>query len=210
MTTVAELIADTRYDLRDYNTGLEFSDEELIIFINRMVRLIDTSLMALNSDLLRDSANLTLTSGLDELNLISDLNTGLWVSLDRIWNGTTLINRLTLDGLFYAKQTGLTSGLPNYWALQNRKVLFDREADQDYTLTVWYWGKTGTLVSTDDIPYYGLLDDWLREMLVVYSRGRKNDNPGRTNMLFQEFAKRQAHEIHITRSTMHKPYIIDF
>ena len=55
MATAQTIIDSARYDLVDFKdgtgVGIEFDDTELLNYLNRVVGLMDTSLSALQSDL---------------------------------------------------------------------------------------------------------------------------------------------------------------
>ena len=55
MATVQSIIDSARYDLVDYvdgvGLGIEFDDTELLNYMNRMIGILDSNLVSLNSDL---------------------------------------------------------------------------------------------------------------------------------------------------------------
>jgi len=210
MATINDLIDSARYDLRDYQTGLEFDDVELIEFVNRMIRNMDSSLIALNSDLVHGSASLSLGAGVTQLDISSTLNSGKWDTIRSLYRSRVKIYQLSVDDLYYNRLMTSGTGAPDYWALQGTTLQFDKTTDQIYTLTCWYNKTTGTLSGSSTTPYAGIVDDWLREMLVMHAKSKKEGNLGKPEMIYSELARKRAMEIQIRRSFVPKPYKIDF
>jgi len=105
---------------------------------------------------------------------------------------------------------GAGTGKPNYWALEGQTLQFDMISDQPYTITCWYNKTTGDVIASASTPYNGIFDDWLREMLVMHAKGKKEGTLGKTEMLYSELARKRAMEIQVRRSFVPKPYRIDF
>jgi hypothetical protein len=81
MATFNTIIDDARYDLRDYQTGLEFDDEELLNFVNRMIRLLESTLTSLNSDLVHGVSPLILADDVYSLGMDkSNWKSYLWTN----------------------------------------------------------------------------------------------------------------------------------
>ena len=129
MTTVASFIDSARYDLRDYQTGLEFDDTELVEYINRMGKALNSQLVALNSDLVHGTATLTLTANAKSIAL-STLNSGNWDSIRSVWYGPNKKLQTSLDIMYYKQElnkTYLDSGdslvVGNTYQIINRTTL---------------------------------------------------------------------------------------
>lgn len=211
MATINDLLDSARYDLRDYQTGLEFDDVELVLFINRMIRNIDSQLASLNSDLVFDSASLALGGAVSALDISSLLNTGNWHSISRLWISQVKLIQENLHDLYYRRlNAGTATGQPHYWALRGQSLEFDLITDQAYTLTAWYCKTTGTLTGASTTPYGGILDDWIREMLVLHAKSKKEGQLAKTEMHWGELAKKRAMELHIGHTFVPKPYRLDF
>jgi hypothetical protein len=104
MATVAQFITSARYDLRDYQTGLEFDDEELLEYINRMKDVLDNTLFSMNSSYVHGTATLTLTTKTDKIDLSSSLNSGSYDTIRSLWIGTDEKEKVSLDVMDYKKQ----------------------------------------------------------------------------------------------------------
>jgi hypothetical protein len=213
MATIQDVIDSARYDLRDYEDGLAFDDTELVLFMNRMIRNIDSALAAVSSDLVFASASITLAAAANSVDVDTTLNSGKWDSIRAVWNGQTKIYKMPVQQLFYERlMIGTGTGSPWYWAMQGRTIQFDRTADQNYTLTCWYNTTTGTVTVATTTPYSGVFDDWLREMLVLHAKGKKTQNlkGAQGDLMYSELARKRVMEIVIRRNFIPKPYYIDF
>jgi hypothetical protein len=213
MATIQDVIDSARYDLRDYEDGLAFDDTELVLFVNRMIRNIDSALAAVSSDLVFESASITLATASNEVDVDTTLNSGKWDSIRALWNSQTKIYKMPVQNLFYERlMVGTATGAPWYWAMQGRTIQFDRTSDQEYTLTCWYNTTTGTVTVATTTPYSGVFDDWIREMLVLHAKGKKTQNlkGAQGDLMYQELARKRVMEIVIRRNFIPKSYYIDF
>lgn len=104
MTTVASFIDSARYDLRDYQTGLEFGDDELIEYINRMARALDNMLVSLNSSYVHGVSSHILSDPAISIDLSSALNSGNWDSIRSIWIENDRLEKIPLDHLYYKRK----------------------------------------------------------------------------------------------------------
>jgi hypothetical protein len=116
MGTVSSFLTSARYDLIDYGTGLEFDDRELVDFLNRMIRTMDSTLAALNSELVHGTeTNIDTVADQDYVDL-TYMNNGYWDSIRSIWNDADIImEKIGLDLMMY-KRKWITSSLKcNYY-----------------------------------------------------------------------------------------------
>ena len=60
--TVADIIKSARYDLQDFG-GKKWNDPQLLNYINRIIRLLDNTLIGHNSDFTMRHASTTLSTG---------------------------------------------------------------------------------------------------------------------------------------------------
>lgn len=210
MATINDLIESARYDLRDYQTGLEFGVDELVLFVNRQIRTLESILAAQNSDLVHGVASLTLASGANSLDISSVLNSGNWDSIRSLWNGATQIYHIPLDDVYYKRQIQSLTGTPNFYALSSVSFIFDATADANYTLTCYYNSKSAALTIASTTPYNGIFDDMLREMLVMHAKAKKEGLIGKSEMQYSELARKRIMEIDLRRRFVKKPYYIDF
>jgi hypothetical protein len=104
MGTVADFIDSARYDLRDYNTGLEFDDEELLVYINRMAKVLDSTLTALNSSFVHAQSWLALAAGAYKIDARTNLNSGNWDSIRSVWLKDDQLQKIPVDELYYKRE----------------------------------------------------------------------------------------------------------
>jgi hypothetical protein len=138
-------------------------------------------------------------------------------------DGAGNFNWVTGDGPFTVANSGgaLPTGLSaatNYW------IYFDA-SDPDAvqlatskanalngtTITTTDAG-TGThtmtmAASADSLPYDGIFDEFIREMLVAHAKSKKQQRP---SPIYHEAFRRRAMEEVLRRQYVPKPYVIDY
>ena len=129
MATVQSIIDSARYDLVDYvdgvGLGIEFDDTELLNYMNRMVGILDSNLVSLNSDLTEaiDETNETV-AGQSYVDLSSGLNSGNWLDIRSVWLGANRLEKVSMDRLRYESMFHTANETPTTWALSGRKIYF--------------------------------------------------------------------------------------
>ena len=210
-TTLSELITSARYDLVDYGNGIVFIDEELVVYLNRMFQLMDSTLAALNSDLTKAKETDIDTVASQEYVDISAMNSGNWQSVTEVWIGQDKLTQISLDLLWYKSKFRTADEYPEFWTLWNRAIYFPSTCNDAYTnLIIHYHKKTGTLASTDDMPYNDIFNEFFREQLVLYTKSKRMGKLGQTDILWNDAFKRIAMAENIRRDWIRKPYNIDF
>ena len=132
-TTVQTIIDSARYDLVDYvdgvGLGIEFDDTELLNYMNRMVGILDSNLVSLNSDLTEamDETHET-TTGQSYVDLSSSLNSGNWLDIRSVWLGANKLEKVSLGRLRYESMFNTANRTPLFWALAGRKIYFPAPA----------------------------------------------------------------------------------
>jgi hypothetical protein len=161
MGTVSSFLTSARYDLIDYGTGLEFDDRELVDFLNRMIRTMDSTLAALNSELVHGTeTNIDTVADQDYVDL-TYMNNGYWDSIRSIWNDADIImEKIGLDLMMY-KRKWITSSLKcNYWSPFGRQILFEGDMDAAYTdFIIHYNRKNRPRLSTYSQTFTGATND---------------------------------------------------
>ena len=133
MATVQSVINSARYDLVDYvdgvGLGIEFDDTELLNYMNRMVGILDSNLVSLNSDLTeaKDETHET-TAGQAYVDLSSSLNSGNWLDVRSVWLGSNQLEKISLSRLRYQSMFRTANETPTEWALAGRKIYFPAPA----------------------------------------------------------------------------------
>jgi len=130
MATVQSIIDSARYDLVDYvdgvGLGIEFDDTELLNYMNRMIGILDSNLVSLNSDLTENICQyITPTTGQAWIDLTTALNSGNWLDIRSVWWGSNLLEKIPLARLRYDSMYRSGTSVPTTWALAGRKILFE-------------------------------------------------------------------------------------
>jgi len=129
MGTVAALIESARYDLVDYEKGLEYDDKLLYVYLNRMIRIMDSVLTSLRSDY---------THGFEEgIDCVADqnyvdltnMNNGNWDSLRHVWIGQDRKYPNSLDTLYFKRKFRSGSAEPQYWSTDGKLLLWEQDCD---------------------------------------------------------------------------------
>lgn len=211
MATVQSLITSARYDLRDYGKGLVFDNAELLDYLNRMVGVMDSTLASIESDLVEAESDGDITFAEDATTAdISGLNSGLWDSIRSVWIGTDQKTQVSVNEMRWKRIYDLTDGEPQYWALSGTDLLFEKTADDDYDLIIYYNKKTGTLALSSDMPYNSIFDELFREMLVLHAKAKKENKMLNTDQYYYTVFKNRAMEENIRRDYIKKTYSKDF
>lgn len=162
MSTVANLIEEARYDLVDYEKGLEYDDKVLYVYLNRLIGIMDSTLSSLRSDY---------TYGTEEdIDCVADqnyvdltnMNNGNWDSLRYVWIGEDRKYPVSLDTLSYKRKFRDGSATPKYWSTDGKRLSWEQDCDSAHTdLVIHYnkkhrkrlqsWSDTFTANATTDI-----------------------------------------------------------
>lgn len=133
MATVQSIIDSARYDLTDYvdgvGIGIEFDDTELLNYMNRMIGILDSTLVSLNSDLTeaKDETHET-TADQAYVDLSSTLNSGNWLDIRSVWLGETQLQKVSLEHLRHESMFKTANESPTIWALSGRYIRFPAPA----------------------------------------------------------------------------------
>jgi hypothetical protein len=143
MATVQSILDSARYDLVDFETGIEFDDNELLNYLNRMVEIMDSTLASLHSEMVHGTEeDIDIASGAKYADL-SDLNGGHWDSIRSVWIGQDLLEELPLDLLYYKRKfRASNTGQPYYWTVEGPTIQFENATDAAYTNLVIHYNKT--------------------------------------------------------------------
>jgi hypothetical protein len=208
MATVQSIVDSARYDLTDFETGLDFDDVELLNYLNRMVGLLDSILSSLHSDLVEaEELGIDTVSGQAYVD-ISGLNSGLWSRIGKVWISSTRLDQVSLDYMRYTRMYRSGNARPTIWALSNDQILFPQGDSETRTnLSIYYDKKTADLALTDSMPYRDRYNEHIRETLVQCAKGKKNDNASRSDSLFNNLFEARVMQEEIARGFIPKPYI---
>ena len=164
---VADIITAGRYDLRDASS-LQYTDAELLEYLNRALRQLENALSRNKSDWLWTE---DLTIDLDEdANYASAPSRCLVVR--EVWIDSDQIEKKTHDYVNYRRQFN-SAGKPTYWAHVGTSINFDRDADQAYDLKVYFDQRSAALTTSGNMPYGDEFNDALRQMMVFCAKNRQ-------------------------------------
>jgi len=139
MGTVAALIDNARYDLQDYETGVEFDDVELLVYINRLIEVIDSTLISLRSELVFGYETELDTVTSQKYMDLTNMNNGQWDSLRAFWIGDDQLYHISLDNMYYKRYWYSGDAQPLYYATSGFQLLFETGADDAHTdVTIHY------------------------------------------------------------------------
>ena len=145
MATVQSLINSARYDLVDYTdgvgVGVEFDDEELLNYLNRMVGIMDSTLASLHSDMVHGTEiDIDNVADQNYIDLV-DMNNGNWDSVRSIWIGSNKLTKIPLDKIYYKRKFLTSSNEPRYFALEGTVVQYECGAGSADTDVVIHYNR---------------------------------------------------------------------
>lgn len=302
MATLTSFLEAARYDLIDYETGLEYDDRELINYLNRMVQLIDSTLLINRSDLLHgEETNLDAVASQNYIDL-TNINNTYWDSIREVWIGQDRKEPISVPFMYYKRKWYSGDAVPQYFAIEGNHMLWETTANAATDLIIYYnkknrpllesWNDTFTAVAATDLitplsgaptfvtgdgpfqltnsggalptglsaltdywliydastagatyqfatsksnaiagtnvditgtgsgdntmtltemtPFDGRYDGFLREMLVMHGRGKKEGGASRSDAMFQQIFRKRMFEEEIRRGFQEPHYYIDF
>ena len=167
MATVASIITSGRYDLRDTNS-FTYTDEECLDYLNRSLGVLDGILSEIHSDLVyQEDTSITLSSG----NKYASRPTRC-ITIRDLWIGSNLLYKKDIDYIFYKRQHISGTGQPYYYAEQGTNIIFEREADTNYSLEIYFDQESSALTSGGDMPHSDIFNEALREGMVILAKRR--------------------------------------
>lgn len=158
MATVQSIIDSARYDLIDFSdgvgAGIEFDDVELLLYLNRMVGIMDSTLAMLNSDMVHETEEgIDTVDGQNYIDLV-DMNGGYWDSIRSVWIGDNQLTKCGLDEIYYKRKFRSDDNEPRYYALEGTVMQFECGADDDHTdVMIHYNKKHRPLVLTQTVTF---------------------------------------------------------
>jgi len=168
MATAADIILSARYEIRD-EEAKEFSDAMLLNFLNRGVQPLSAALVRIKSDWVNDTENITLSSGNS-----SETLPALFVSDITVRIGTSYLVKKSVSTVRHMLVLS-SAGQPENYAIRNTTIMFDKEANADYTVVLEYNKKEDTLLATADMPYNDDFNDTLRSFIVLCATSSANE-----------------------------------
>jgi len=138
MGTVANLIEEARYDLVDYQEGLEYDDRVLFVYVNRLISVMDSTLTSLRSDHIHGvETNLDCIAGQNYVDL-TNMNNGNWDSLRHVWIGQDRKYPNSIDATYYKRKFRTGNAEPQYWGLEGKRLLWEQDSSAHTDLVIHY------------------------------------------------------------------------
>ena len=139
MGTVSNLIEQARYDLVDYQEGLEYDDKVLFVYLNRLISVMDSTLTSLRSDYIHGiEEDIDCVTDQNYVDL-TNMNNGNWDSLRHVWIGQDRKYPNSIDTLYYKRKFRTGSAEPNFWAIEGKQLLWEQDCDSAHTdLTIHF------------------------------------------------------------------------
>jgi hypothetical protein len=164
MATVQSFIDSARYDLVDYSDGsglgIEFDDVELLVHLNRMIGVLDSTLAVLNSDTVHETEeNIDTVESQNYIDLYN-MNGGFWDSIRSVWIGDNKLTPTTLDDIYYKRKFRSDDNEPRYYALERKVLQFECGADAAHTdVVIHYNKKHRPLILSDTVAFTAATTD---------------------------------------------------
>jgi len=129
----------------------------------------------------------------------------VWIDSDRKENVDQML-------LFYKRQFRLSeTGEFSFWSHLGDTVGVDVEADDDYTITVFYdKASTPITASGNSTPYEGRFDNTLREAVVLLCESKKYKQPSEADAAYAKIFERIVHMDLVNRKFVKKTYRLNF
>lgn len=205
MATVQNIIDSCRYDLRDPAAIAEYTDAELIDYVNRAIRVLDTELASLKSDWTHstDSPS-TLQSGANSVAQPSLCN-----NIRSVWYGEIEIFKRTTDEIIRKRKWITGTGQSYFYGHEGANIIFERTADQNYELAVHYDTYTDTVVAGTSMPYNGTFNQSILKAVVLIAKSR-NELSLSVDAALQELFHEAAMSDVVRRNYRPKRYYLGF
>lgn len=202
MTALSDVITGVRYDLRDTDST-QYVDAELVVYANRARVQLDAALGSINSEWVSATGTLSLSSGDNYVALPSD-----FASDRSIWYGSNRMQKKSV-GWIVAERLSSSSGLPYYWAVNGLNVLFERDADTDYSFTIHYNSKQPAWTTASTMPYNDEFNDSIAMMIAFQAKSR-NELGAATEASMFNYLRDAALQKAVRRNFVPKRRRLDF
>ena len=216
MANPATIINYARWDLRDYGTGTDIADEELLVYLNRVIRILNNYLINIRSDHVYGIEEGIDTTADQNYISLTALNSGTWESIEEFWIGSSKKQKVTPQEIYYLRKFRSESAEPEYWALMANNINFEVDADDAHTdVVIHYWKRAAALTSTADnsmetMPYNDRYNDLIVQALVMMANDRHSDAAKRTDAVYYELFRKSMQGEALRRIYSPKPYRLDF
>jgi hypothetical protein len=111
MGTLSSFLESARYDLLDYETGLEFDDKELIVYLNRMINVLDSALAAHDSEFVFGTERAINTVAYRDFVDLTAMNNGYWDNIKGVWVNQRQLTKLSLNKMVAKRRARYAAAL---------------------------------------------------------------------------------------------------
>ncbi len=205
MSLVSSVLNGVRYDLRNY-ADADFDVQLMLHYLNRSIKVLDYTLGSHNSDWTLNRGTVTLAESDDTV----AVPTGAF-NLREVWISDDRLENLRIMELYYKAEFRDDEAQPNFWVHDGANIRFECDADDDYTIIVFY-DKYSTVLTleTDTMPYSGTFDETLREATVLMCEAKKYKNPTEADAMYAKLFESVAMTDMVNRRFKKKNYRLDF
>ena len=191
--TAAQIMDDIRYELRDVYDK-QYTDEELLQYINNCCELIYNLLVNAGSELVRTGSGVILTEvGAYDYVLAENGMGDLWVPY-RVWidgEREEISQCGESEQYQYQYDTGMITGMPEKYFLEAGKIYFLPAPSEILSVNVKYYPNFVELANVSAVmPYQGFFNMQIREGVKIYAKNRESLNIGIEASLMQIFQDR--------------------
>jgi hypothetical protein len=204
MATAAEVITSARFDLRD-SSSTQYTDAELLDYLNRALVQLYASLGSVHSDwVYTEDTSKTLATGDNSVTTPTDIGAVL-----SLWIGSDEILKKDTPYIYYKRRYITATGQPYYFAHKDSTFIFERAADADYSLAIYYNKKRTVLGSGDTMPFDDDFNQPVRQAIVLIAKNRNEYDVAGDGALFDFFLD-AAFTYVISRNRTPKRYKLGF
>lgn len=206
MASVATILTNIRWQLRDSDASLYDDDSELLLYLNTAVNQLDSILSQINSDRVLTNSTLSLGSA---ANYVA-APTGCIVGR-HAWIDTDFLQKVDPDYIMVRRKNLDTStGQPMYWAHQGANIIFDYTTDQAYSVDFYYDVATTALTASGTtMPYSDVYNDMLIMGTVILAKSPREYTLNAEGVL-HDFFMENAMKLEIKRRHSPKRYVVGF
>lgn len=167
MTTAAAIIANARYDLRDL-PKVQYSDAELLAFLNRSAEIVHGLLTDMESDLVLEEVDIDLDAGGAVVDLAEE-----GIPLAVPWRMSLVGKPVTLATNEDTKGFAIGAvGDPRYYWITKTRLKFWPAPSRMMTLRLEYFPRFAPLAAEDEMPFNGLFDTMITQSTIVFAENR--------------------------------------
>jgi hypothetical protein len=202
--TAHVLIDECRYDLRD-GTGTQWSDSELLAYLNRGLEMVHDLLVDHRSERLLETETIATAAGTETYALASN-DMGDFVAPHSVWiaGNAPMSHTDEHRRLEYQLAGGdMQTGVPDLFYIAGDDIGFLPAPNDVYTVNVRYWPQFAGIAAGATLPHQNLFNLQLREAVKMMAKHRETYNTGLETALQGMF---QARALEILRMRRPRTY----